>query len=125
MSNSSLKQIVISPELFKIKNKTRKAGQKTAPVPMINPNVVKNKLLTRIKEHKKAEHSINPNKPNNANAPIPNPNLPKIKNANGMWPLTRGKEQQKIQSDIAKWTVNLETAEKDLKFYQSKMNVSK
>jgi len=68
MSNSSLKQIVISPELFKMKNnKTRKAGQKTAPVPMINPNVVKNKLLTRIKEHKKAEHSINPNKPNNAN----------------------------------------------------------
>ena len=68
MSNSSLKQIVISPELFKMKNnKTRKAGQKSAPVPMINPNVVKNKLLTRIKEHKKAEHSINPNKPHNAN----------------------------------------------------------
>jgi hypothetical protein len=78
MSNSSLKQIVISPELFKIKNnKTRKAGQKTAPVPIINPNVVKNKLLTRIKEHKKAEHSINPNKPNNANSSgsqIKNPN---------------------------------------------------
>lgn len=68
MSNSSLKQIVISPELFKMKNnKTRKAGQNTTPVPMINPNVVKNKLLTRIKEHKKAEHSINPNKPHNAN----------------------------------------------------------
>lgn len=80
MSNTSLKQIVISPELFKIKNnKTRKAGQKTAPVPMINPNVVKNKLLTRIKEHKKAEHSINPNKPNNANAT----GLSMTKNTNG------------------------------------------
>jgi hypothetical protein len=78
MSNSSLKQIVISPELFKIKNKTRKSGQKTTQVPMINPNVVKNKLLTRIKEHKKAEHSINPNKPHNANT-----SGPQIKNSNG------------------------------------------
>jgi hypothetical protein len=80
MSNSSLKQIVISPELFKMKNnKTRKSGQKSAPVPIINPNVVKNKLLTRIKEHKKAEHSINPNKPHNANTT----GLSTSKNPNG------------------------------------------
>jgi hypothetical protein len=50
------KSIQIDPNLFKVGgNKTRKASQKAMPKPLINPNVLRNKLLTRIKERKDAE----------------------------------------------------------------------
>ena len=55
--SSSLKKIQINPDLFKVPSKkTRKSGSKEATNPqLINPNVLKNKLLTRIKQHKANE----------------------------------------------------------------------
>ena len=48
------KQISINPDLFSIgrTRKKREKKQKTEKAPLISPNVLKNKLLKRIKEHK-------------------------------------------------------------------------
>jgi hypothetical protein len=60
MSNKTIKAISINPSLFSIgSTKTKKNREKKAVVkpikPLINPNVLKNKLLKRIKEHKERE----------------------------------------------------------------------
>ena len=54
----SSKTIEINPSLFSIgglskKNRTKK--NKSMSVPLISPNILKNKLLKRIKDHKNKE----------------------------------------------------------------------
>lgn len=63
MSTSSIKKTIqINPDLFKINsNKTKKNREKRSSLlpsfkPLISPNILKNKLLTRIKEHKRKEN---------------------------------------------------------------------
>ena len=55
---SSFKKIEINPALFNVGGKTKKNREKREkPVisPIISPNIIKNKLLKRIKEHKYKE----------------------------------------------------------------------
>ena len=60
MSNKTIKAISINPSLFSVgsiktkKNREKKISPKPLK-PLINPNVLKNKLLKRIKEHKERE----------------------------------------------------------------------
>lgn len=65
MSN---KTISINPSLFSLNNsKTKKNKEKkkdSAVKPLINPNILKNKLLKRIKEHKQRETQSIDKKPN-------------------------------------------------------------
>ena len=52
----SYKKIDINPDLFSIGGKPKKKREKTQKkAPLISPNVLKNKLLKRIKEHKNKE----------------------------------------------------------------------
>jgi len=82
MSNKTIKAISINPTLFSVggtKTKTRKNREKIPTIkPLINPNVLKNKLLKRIKEHKQREtQDIDPknNKPKNAEINVKTDNL--------------------------------------------------
>ncbi len=68
---STKKTIQINPELFKLPgNKTRRTKEKKELTlnPIVTPNNLKNKLLNRIKEHKKKEISGNANTTATTNA---------------------------------------------------------
>ena len=76
------KQISINPDLFSIgkTRKKREKKQKSDKVPLISPNVLKNKLLKRIKEHKiKETEGLDNNKKKlpqaNTTASVSKPNL--------------------------------------------------
>ena len=78
------KTIQINPEIFNIgsrKNKTEKRKKHPGIAPLISPNIIKNKLLNRIKEHKIAENSnknndnTSANSNTNNNTKYPKPNL--------------------------------------------------
>ena len=51
----SSKTIEINPALFGIGKKNRSKRNKSMSVPLISPNILKNKLLKRIKDHKNKE----------------------------------------------------------------------
>ena len=59
MSNSTLKKTIqVNPELFKMGNRSRKAGKAekvVLPKPIISPDSVKKKLLSRLSQRKNAE----------------------------------------------------------------------
>lgn len=127
MSN---KTISINPSLFSIKKNQTKKKEKTPPKiqPLISPNVLKNKLLKRIKEAKNME-----NKNNNLVS------QPEIKNNNNssnnfedefnesinyLQTISKQKKnnEDKIKNELAKQK-NLEVLErKTLKNYQSSYN---
>jgi hypothetical protein len=127
MSN---KTISINPSLFSIKKNQTKKKEKTPPKiqPLISPNMLKNKLLKRIKEAKNME-----NKNNNLVS------QPEIKNNNNssnnfedefnesinyLQTISKQKKnnEDKIKNELAKQK-NLEVLErKTLKNYQSSYN---
>jgi hypothetical protein len=63
MSNDLKKTIKINPEIFNFGGKTKKnkeRKQNPTNIPLISPNILKNKLLKRIKEHKTREITDTP-----------------------------------------------------------------
>ena len=91
----SFKKIDINPALFSLSgsSKTKKNKMKpTKPIaPLISPNVLKNKLLKRIKEHKNSEHSLSKSNDIGLNSQVSKPNVTDNDNTN-------------TSNDIAKYT---------------------
>lgn len=91
----SFKKIDINPALFSLNgsSKTKKNRVKsTKPIaPLISPNVLKNKLLKRIKEHKNSEH----------NAVVLETNISKTNSLNNTNTTTT---TNNTSNDIAKYT---------------------
>ena len=103
MSN---KRIEINPALFSLggTNKTKKSREKIpkqSVKPLISPNILKNKLLKRIKEHKNRENnSAGSNSTNNNDA-----NQDKIENINNNDKLSVNNNDKNIEtSDIFKYS---------------------
>ena len=139
----SKKTIDINPDLFNIGGKTRKnrdKKQKTTNVPLISPNVLKNKLLKRIKEHKKKEtEGLDNNKKKlpdpssvsnkNTNTNVGKPNLVNLEEYNDefndsinyLQTLSKQKKEneQKSVSEANKLRLKADLERKTLKNYQS------
>jgi len=104
---STKKTIQINPELFKLSgnNKTKKTRERKELQinPVISPNVLKNKLLKRIKEHKTRENSINSKvyTPENTNYYTDEFNSA----INYISQLSKQKEKEKIKNNIYNKTV--------------------
>lgn len=79
----SFKKIDINPSLFSLSggtSKTKKVRPSKPIAPLISPNVLKNKLLKRIKEHKNRENNDSTNfkkEDNNVDNNSSKINLPK------------------------------------------------
>jgi hypothetical protein len=54
-NNSKTKTIDINPSLFNVSKTKKHKNKSQTTIPLISPNVLKNKLLKRIKEHKNKE----------------------------------------------------------------------
>ena len=139
----SKKSIDINPDLFNVGGKTRKnrdKKQKPTNVPLISPNVLKNKLLKRIKEHKKKEtEGLDNNKKKlpdpssvinkNANTNVGKPNLVNLEEYNDefndsinyLQTLSKQKKEneQKSVSEANKLRLKADLERKTLKNYQS------
>jgi len=116
---SSFKKIEINPALFNMGGKTRKNREKKEkPViaPIISPNIIKNKLLKRIKEHKSKE--IKDLEVNNKNYKTESQNFssPKLVDINSysnefndsieyLNSLSREKQKEKRKQDIDRKTI--------------------
>ena len=139
----SKKTIDINPDLFNVGGKTRKnrdKKQKPTNVPLISPNVLKNKLLKRIKEHKKKEtEGLDNNKKKlpdpssvsnkNTNTNVGKPNLVNLEEYNDefndsinyLQTLSKQKKEneQKSVSEANKLRLKADLERKTLKNYQS------
>jgi hypothetical protein len=137
----SKKTIDINPDLFNVGGKTRKnrdKKQKPTNVPLISPNVLKNKLLKRIKEHKKKETEgldnnkkklPDPSSVSNTNTNVGKPNLVNLEEYNDefndsinyLQTLSKQKKEneQKSVSEANKLRLKADLERKTLKNYQS------
>jgi hypothetical protein len=142
----SKKTIDINPDLFNVGGKTRKnreKKQKLTSVPLISPNVLKNKLLKRIKEHKKREtEGLDNNKKklpepsivSNTNINTSKPNLVDLEEYNDefndsinyLQTLSKQKKEneQKMLNEIKKQKMKEDLERKTLKNYQSLISSS-
>ena len=136
----SKKTIDINPDLFSVGGKTRKnreKKQKSNNVPLISPNVLKNKLLKRIKEHKIKETEglennkkklLQPSNISNTNT-TSKPNLVDLEeytdefndSINYLQTLSKQKKEneQKVINEANKQRMKAELERKTLRNYQS------
>ena len=132
------KQISINPDLFSIgrTRKKREKKQKTEKAPLISPNVLKNKLLKRIKEHKiKETEGLDNNKkklpqPNTSvSSSVSKPNLVDLSDytdefndsINYLQTLSKQKKEndEKVNVEMNKQKMKDDLERRTLKNYQS------